>query len=520
MSTNWDAAKALEAFGLSSTEVNSGVFDGESWKANGPIHEALNPSTGEVLAKVQWGTKEDYERCAANAVAAQKEWQLLPAPQRGEIVRQIGNALIEKRDAMGALLSLEMGKIHAEGKGEVQEFIDICFIACGLSRSIPGQIVPSERTEHALMEIWKPLGTLGIITAFNFPHAVWGWNSAVSLMCGNTQIVKGAESASLVTIATQKVVSDVLAANGVNGGVATLCQGEGAIVGDAMCRDKRVDLLSFTGSTKTGKMAQQLVHERSGQTIMELGGNNAILVMPSADIELALRSSVFAAAGTCGQRCTSLRRLLVHEDIYDELKPRLVDAYKKLRYGNPLDPKTLVGPIHNKAGIELFERTVADAKAQGGNLLVGGGRPDASELPSADLANGNFVQPTIFEIDPQAEIVQEERFVPVLYLCKVKSFEEAIDINNQVEQGLSASLFSTDMREVFHWLGPAGAKQGIVNSNTSCSGAECGLAFGGNGTTGWGRECGSDAWKQYMRRSSCAINFGKTLPLAQGIDFS
>jgi len=512
----WTREAVFGTLDLPSEGVIPGCFDGENWAASGHEVAAINPSTGETLGIVQFGTKDDFDRCATATKKAQEEWVTTPAPVRGEVVRKIGARLREKKEALAALLSLEMGKIYAEGSGEVQEFIDVCDIACGLSRSLPGQVVPSERKDHSLMEIWRPLGTLGIITAFNFPHAVFGWNSGISLVCGNTQIVKGAESASLVTIATQKIVNRVLSESGFSGGIATLCQGEGKVIGDAMCRDWRVDLVSFTGSTQTGKAAQSLVHARHGQTILELGGNNAILVMPSADLELALRSCVFAAAGTCGQRCTSLRRLLVHEDVYDEMQNRLVEAYESLPIGHPLHTSTLIGPLHHKTGMKLFEDTIEEATAQGGTLLVGGSR-FAPEDPL--LVNGNWVRPAIIRIDPNAPIVQEERFVPVLYLCKVKSFEEGVRINNQVEQGLSSSLFSRDMREVFRWLSPHGATQGIVNCNTSCSGAETGLAFGGNGSTGWGRECGSDAWKQYMRRSTCAINFGNSLPLAQGIQF-
>jgi len=508
----------LEELGLHG-DLNDGVFDGKTWGGNGPVQDCVNPSTGEIMARVKMGDRSDYDRCVANAVAAQEEWQLTPAPKRGDVIRQIGNALRDKREALGALLSLEMGKIHAEGIGEVQEYIDVCDLAAGMSRQLPGQALPSERSEHVLMETWQPLGTIGIITAFNFPHAVCGWNSAISLICGNTQLLKGAESASLITIATQKIMTKVFEENGIHPAVATLCQGEGKVVGEAMLHDTNVDLVSFTGSTQVGRHANEVVNSRFGKAILELGGNNAIAVMPSANIEVALRSVVFAAAGTCGQRCTSLRRLLLHSDVYDQFVPRLVDAYEKLPYGNPLDPKTLVGPLHTPQGVELFEKTVQDALAQGGKLLAGGVRVDPSELPSAELANGNFVKPAIIEIDANAPIVQEERFIPVMYVCRVDSLDSAIQINNQVDQGLSSALFSTDMREVFKWLGPRGSDTGIININTSCSGAEIGGAFGGNKHTGGGRESGSDSWKQYMRRGTCTINFGDSLPLAQGIEF-
>jgi len=469
-----DAASVLADLDLSPSSMNMGCYDGKTWSANGPIQPCINPSTGELLAEVRLGDKNDYERCVQGAVNAKKEWQSLPAPHRGDIVRQLGNALRVKKEALGALLSLEMGKIRPEGVGEVQEFIDICDLATGMSRQLPGQVLASEREEHALLETWHPKGVLGIITAFNFPHAVYGWNSAVSLVCGNTQIVKGAETASLVTIATQKILTKVLIENGINPAVATLCQGEGGVVGEAILHDKRVDIVSFTGSTKIGKRVNQVVNDRFGTSVLELGGNNAILVMPSADIEMALRSIVFAAAGTCGQRCTSLRRLLVHSQVYDTLVPRLVQAYGTLPYGDPLDSKTLVGPLHSPKGVELFESTVAEALGQGGKLIAGGTRLTASELASPNHAKGNFVKPAIVEIDYNAPIVQEERFVPVMYVCKVDSFEKGVEVNNQVVQGLSSALFSNDMREVFHWLGPLGSDTGIVNVNTSCSGAEIG----------------------------------------------
>lgn len=510
---------ALESFGFSADSVCAGVFDGEEWGAKGPVHECINPSNGQVLARVQHGDVDDYHRCAKNAIRAQQEWQLTPAPTRGEIVRQIGNALRERKAELGALLSLEMGKILAEGLGEVQEFIDVCDFAMGLSRQLPGQVVPSERAQHALVEAWHPLGTVGIITAFNFPNAVFGWNSAISLICGNTQVVKGAESASLVTIATQKIIADVLRNNGMDGAIATLCQASGQHVGEALIRDEKIDLVSFTGSTAVGKHVNQVVASRFGKAILELGGNNAILVMPSADMDMALRSIVFAAAGTCGQRCTSLRRLLLHDSVYDSFVPRLVEAYQSLPCGHPLDPRTLVGPLHGPESVELFLKTIEEAQAQGGKLLTGGTRVFESQLGTG-IKGGNFVNPAIIEISSKAAIVQEERFVPVLYVCKVDSFEEAVSINNSVKQGLSSALFSRDMRETLAWtMGPRGSDTGIVNVNTSCSGAEIGLAFGGNKNTGGGRETGSDAWKQYMRRTSICINFGDELPLAQGVTF-
>jgi aldehyde dehydrogenase family 7 protein A1 len=514
-----NTADVLNALGMVKGGVVEGVFDGVKWGGSGPLHSALNPSTGEVLAQVRLGSAADYERCVANAKAAQEAWQLTPAPKRGDIVRQIGNALRAKKEALGALLSLEMGKIRSEGQGEVQEYIDVCDLAAGLGRQLPGQVLPSERADHAMLEAWHPLGLVGIITAFNFPHAVCGWNSAIALTCGNVQLLKGAESASLVSVATQQVITEVLRANNVNPAVAVLCQGTGKEVGELMLADERVDLVSFTGSTKVGQRVNEVVGRRFGRPLLELGGNNAIVVMPSADLDMALRTVLFAAAGTCGQRCTSLRRLLLHEEVHDSVLERLVAAYQSLPYGDPLDPATLVGPLHNAAGVELFERTVREAVAQGGRLLAGGIKVPTAQLPK-HCANGNFVKPAIVAIDADAPIVQEERFVPVLYVCKTPSLDAAIKTNNQVKQGLSSALFSRDMREVFKWsMGPRGSDTGIVNVNTSCSGAEIGGAFGGNKHTGGGRESGSDSWKQYMRRTTICINFSDKLPLAQGIEF-
>lgn len=501
---------------LSRRKPVSGVFDGNHWRASGPVIECKNPSTGHTLARVQLGDASDYRRCSENAKFAQEEWKNTPAPVRGSIVRQIGDALRKNKEELGVLLSLEMGKIETEALGEVQEFIDICDFACGLSRQLPGHVFPSERRNHTLLENWEPLGTVGIITAFNFPHAVFGWNSAISMVCGNTQVVKGAETASLVSIATQQIIVDVLRKNALNPGIATLCQGYGADVGEAMLHDENVDLVSFTGSTRAGKRAQQVVNDRFGQTLLELGGNNAIVVMPSADINNAIDSVLFAAVGTCGQRCTSLRRLLVHEDIYDSFLNQLTISYKsKLKLGHPMDPQTNVGPLHNEKGVELFLDTMIEVPKQGGNVRTGG---TIFKTDDVDLKNGHFVNPALVEIDAHADIVQEERFVPVLYVSKIKSLDEGIAINNSVKQGLSSALFSNDMKEVFKWI--HSSDTGIVNVNTSCSGAEIGAAFGGNKETGWGRESGSDAWKQYMRRSTVCINHGEgPVSLAQGVQF-
>ena len=506
----------LKALGIG--EVNSGVFTGERWThGNGEEHVAVNPSTGEAICKVKWGNAQDYEECAKNMMAAKRAWADTPMPVRGDAVRRIGNALRERKAELGQLLALEMGKIRVEGEGEVQEFIDVCDMAAGLSRQLPGQVLPSERAGHVMLESWHPLGALGIITAFNFPHAVFGWNAAISLVCGNVQIVKGAETASLSTIATQRIVADSLQASGVDPRVAVLCQGRGrGGPGELMCNDERVDLVSFTGSTRAGLQIGQAVGKRFGRSILELGGNNAVIVMPDADLEMAVRSVMFAAVGTCGQRCTSLRRLILHQDVYDGFLARLVKAYDKVHIGDPLDPATLCGPLHTKQAVDVYRDTLRDVRAQGGNVVCGDGVP---KLKDARLKGGNFVLPTLVEMSHDAKVVHEERFVPVCHVIKAKSLDEAIRMNNSVKQGLTASLFTRDMRHVFEWIGPHGSDTGIANVNTSCSGAEIGGAFGGNKATGGGRESGSDAWKQYMRRGTHVVNYSNALPLAQGIVF-
>ena len=510
--------QVFDQLGLSTTQVNSGVFDGKNWGDAGEnVAEAISPATGEVLGQVGWASKADYERCVKHAFEARKQWGRTPAPVRGDAMRRLADALRKKKKALGQLLSMEMGKILQEGEGEVQEFIDICDMASGMSRMIPsGSVMPSERVRHTIMETYNPLGVVGIIAAFNFPHAVVGWNSAISLVCGNTQVVKGAESASLITIATQKVIVDALDSCGIDPAVATLCQGKGkGGPGEWMTVDDRIPLVSFTGSTAAGKVISQNVHSRFGRCILELGGNNAIVVMPDADLQMAVRSVLFAAVGTAGQRCTSLRRLLLHKDIYDDFVKELVKAYGKVNIGDPLDSKTLCGPVHTKEALNIFDRTVKEATEQGGKILFGGKRAQLK----GDLVNGFYVTPTIVEIDHKAPIVHQERFVPILHVIKVNDLAHAIELNNSVKQGLTSAIFTRDMRNVFEWLGPDGTDTGICNVNTSCSGAEIGGAFGGNKETGGGRESGSDAWKQYMRRGTCTINYSNTLPLAQGIEF-
>mmetsp|Transcript_19598 Transcript_19598/g.55124 ORF Transcript_19598/g.55124 Transcript_19598/m.55124 type:complete len:534 (-) Transcript_19598:181-1782(-) len=487
---------------------NPAVFDGEEWGGSGETVTSYDPSTGEAIATVRTGTVDDYNRCVERMMAAKKEWMSTPAPKRGDVVRQMGNRFREKLEPLGKLVTLEMGKIKAEGIGEVQEVVDTCELAVGLSRQIPGQLVPSERPDHALLETWNPLGAMGMITAFNFPNAVAGWNASISLVCGNTQIWKGAPSTNLVSIATQKIMADVLVENGYDGGIATLCCG-GADVGKAMASDGRLPLISFTGSTAIGRDVATTVAGRFGRSILELGGNNAVTVMDDADLNVALPSVVFAAMGTAGQRCTTARRLLIHESIYDEFVEKLCNAYRQIQPGSPLEDGTLLGPLHNQAAVNIFKDGLQVAQAQGGKILVGG----------SVVENSNYAMPTLIEIDHSAPCVMEERFVPITYVVKVGSLEEAIELNNSVPQGLSSALFTSSMRSTFQFLGPNGSDCGISNVGTSCSGAEIGLGFGGNKETGWGRESGSDSWKQYMRRGSCTVNYGTSVPLAQGLKF-
>ncbi|KAG2533097.1 hypothetical protein JM16_000193 [Phytophthora kernoviae] len=499
----------LEELGLK--EENHGVYNGQ-WFGNGEVYTSVSPVNGKTIASVRAGTKEDFQKVVKAMDEAKPEWCDLPAPARGEIVRQIGEELRVKRDALGKLISLEMGKIYVEGVGEVQEAIDICDFAVGLSRTLNGSVIPSERPGHFMMERYNPLkGHVGIVTAFNFPCAVLFWNAALSLVCGNTQVWKPSESLSLTSVACTKIIADVLERNGHPGAIASLLCGNGKEVGEAMIHDKRMELISFTGSTKVGRHVNEVVSSRFGKTILELGGNNAMIVDKDADLEMALRATLFSAVGTAGQRCTSLRRLFLHEDIHDEFLKRLVSAYQNVKIGDPLDDGILCGPLHNTQAVKNYLDGIDTIKKQGGKILVGGNKIKG---------DGHFVEPTIASIAHDADIVQTEIFAPILYAMKFKTLDEAIEKNNSVPQGLSSSLFTKNQSAIFKWTGALGSDCGIVNINIGPSGAEIGGAFGGEKETGGGRESGSDAWRQYMRRSTCTINYSKELPLAQGIDFS
>ncbi|XP_055616490.1 putative aldehyde dehydrogenase family 7 member A1 homolog isoform X2 [Toxorhynchites rutilus septentrionalis] len=498
----------LKDLGLS--KINDGVYNG-NWTGSGDTITSIDPASGNVIAEVKTGTLEDLEQCVQIGSAAYKQWKNLPAPFRGEIVRQFGDELRKYREPLGKLVSLEMGKIQAEGIGEVQEFIDICDYAVGLSRMFSGQILPSERAKHTIIEKWNPLGLVGVISAFNFPCAVFGWNAAIALSVGNSVLWKGAPSTSLVSIATTKILSSVLKRNNLPP-VVTLCQ-SGNEVGKRMVSDERIKLLSFTGSTAVGREVGVEVQRRFGKCLLELGGNNALIINHDAPADMALDAAFFGCIGTAGQRCTSTRRLIIHEKLYDEFVSKLTNRYNNLlkRVGHPLEESTLYGPLHNSQAVIYYKRAIEEALKLGGRIECGGkviNRP------------GFFVEPTIITNLPHnSPVVHRETFAPIVYILKTKNLDEAIEWNNEVEHGLSSSLFTANIGSAFQWIGENGSDCGIVNINTSPSGAEIGGAFGGEKHTGGGRESGSDAWKQYVRRSTITVNHSPDLPLAQGIVF-
>eukprot|EP00742_Colponemidia_sp_Colp-10_P004347 GILJ01004639.1.p1 GENE.GILJ01004639.1~~GILJ01004639.1.p1 ORF type:complete len:535 (+),score=77.58 GILJ01004639.1:53-1657(+) len=491
-------------------ETNDGCF-GSISTGSGGLLTSLNPATNQPIAYVKKATAEDYDQCVRDMESAKHQWMTTPIPVRGEVVRQIGDALRKYRTPLGKLIALEVGKIEAEGIGEVQEFIDICDLAVGLSRQIGGKVLPSERASHFMMEQWHPLGAVGVISAFNFPAAVLGWNAALALVCGNAVIWKGSETTPLTTVAVTKIVADVLKHNGLPPSLFCAVIG-GRDLGQKMVDDPRIPLISFTGSTAVGKAVGTAVQSRFGKSILELGGNNATIVMQDANLDLALRACLFAAVGTTGQRCTSLRRLFLHESIHDAFLHQLVNAYKQIKIGDPLEAGTLCGPLHTKSAVTAYAQGIEEALKQGGSLVAGGRVLSDRE--------GNFVEPTLISIHHDAPIVKKEIFAPILYVMKVHSIEQAIHHNNEVPQGLSSSLFTNDLTNLFKWTGPAGSDCGIVNVNMGPSGAEIGGAFGGEKETGGGRESGSDAWKAYMRRVTTAVNYSSNMPLAQGITFN
>ncbi|OQP57049.1 aldehyde dehydrogenase [Niastella vici] len=495
-------------------ELNSGVSTGNTiLTAHGERIASHSPVDGKLIATVQGGDKNDYETVIAKAQAAFLEWRTWPAPKRGEVVRQIGEALRTYKEPLGKLVSYEMGKSLQEGYGEVQEMIDICDFAVGLSRQLYGLSMHSERPSHRMYEQWHPLGIVGIISAFNFPVAVWSWNAMLAWICGNVCIWKPSEKTPLCAVACHHIIAEVLKRNNVPDGINGLVTG-GREVGEWLSADARIPLVSATGSTRMGKAVGATVGARLGRALLELGGNNAIIISKHADLDIAIRGSVFGAVGTAGQRCTTTRRLIIHDEVYDSVKSKLVAAYQQLRIGNPLDENNHVGPLIDKDAVIMYNKALEACKKEGGRFIVEGGVLDGDGYES-----GCYVKPCIAEVESHFKIVEQETFAPILYLMKYNTLDDAIAIQNGVPQGLSSSIMTLNLREAEQFLSANGSDCGIANVNIGTSGAEIGGAFGGEKETGGGRESGSDAWKAYMRRQTNTINYSTQLPLAQGIKF-
>ncbi len=493
--------------------VNPGGFCGE-WIGGGERLDSVSPIDGKTVASVQQVTSVEYTRISASAHEAFLTWRSLPAPVRGETIRQLGLALREHKADLGALVTLEMGKIRAEGEGEVQEMIDICDFAVGLSRQLYGLTMHSERPGHRMYEQWHPLGIVGVISAFNFPVAVWAWNAALASVCGDAVVWKPSSQTPLTAIACTKIAQRVCRDTGADPAIFSLMIGRGKTVGEQLIRDRRVPLVSATGSCTMGHRVGGIVGERLGRTILELGGNNAIIVTSNADLKLAMRAILFGAVGTAGQRCTSTRRVIVHESVRDKLVKELIAAYGQVTIGNPLEPDTLMGPLINTAAVETMMNAIKTVKKQGGEILYGGQELDGEAYPG-----GCYVTPCIAAVRNEYAIVQEETFAPILYIITYKTLDDAIALHNDVPQGLSSAVFTRDLLEAEQFLSCCGSDCGIANVNIGTSGAEIGGAFGGEKETGGGRESGSDAWKAYMRRQTNTINYTTALPLAQGIKF-
>ena len=505
--------RILDSLGLQGTL--SGASYGDRWFASsGDWIEVHSPTTGELLAKVEQASEADYNAVVGQAMKAFEFWRALPAPKRGEIVRQFAVALREKKDALGRLVSLEMGKILTEGLGEVQEMIDICDYAVGLSRTLSGPTLQSERPMHRMMEQWHPLGPVGVITAFNFPVAVWAWNCALAFVCGDPVVWKPSSKTPLCAIACQNIIREVFRANGVPDGVSNVVIGRGSTVGERILADSRLTLISATGSTRMGKRIGQVVGARLGRTILELGGNNALIISEKADLTGALASAFFGAVGTAGQRCTSTRRLIIHESVYDTFLHKLIGNYEKVKIGDPLDSKTLMGPLIDEQAVSDYENALQAVGKQGGKVLYGG-----KALDPPPFGRRTFVLPTIVEIQNDAPIVQNETFAPILYVMKYRTIDQAIAMHNAVPQGLSSGIFTDSVAEAEKFLSYKGSDCGIANVNVGTSGAEIGGAFGGEKETGGGRESGSDSWKLYMRRQTNTLNWGGEIHLAQGVEF-
>ena len=512
VATDFGMDKALAQLGLGA--INDGTSTGSNSFSSGEIIESYSPVDGQLIGKVKTTTKEDYEKVMEAATSAFKSFREIPAPQRGEIVRQFGNKLRDLKEPLGKLVSYEMGKSLQEGYGEVQEMIDICDFAVGLSRQLNGQVIPSERPGHVMREQWHPIGVVGIISAFNFPVAVWAWNTALAWICGDVCVWKGSEKAPLCSVACQNIIADILKENNLPEGISCIVNGDYK-VGEYITTDTRIPLVSATGSTRMGRIVGATVAQRFGNSLLELGGNNAIIITPTADLKVVVPGAVFGAVGTCGQRCTSTRRLIIHESVYDKVRDAIVGAYGQLTIGNPLDEKNHIGPLIDHDAVNTYLAAIEKAKAEGGNVLVDGG-----VLEGKGYESGCYVKPAIIEAENSFEIVQHETFAPILYLMKYSGeVENAIELQNGVAQGLSSSIMTNEMKEAEKFLSFAGSDCGIANVNIGTSGAEIGGAFGGEKETGGGRESGSDAWKVYMRRQTNTVNYSDELPLAQGIKF-
>ena len=501
----------LSKLGIS--EFNFGACSGkDQWsktKDDGLI-ESINPSNNELIASVYQSTENDYNNVINASLDAFKEFRKVPAPIRGQLVREMGESLREHKDALGTLVSMEMGKIKQEGDGEVQEMIDIADFAVGQARMLYGKTMHSERPDHRMYEQWHPLGPIGVISAFNFPVAVWAWNAFIAAICGNTTIWKPSSSTPLTAIAVQNICNSVMERNGYSA-IFSILIGKGSVIGEKLIQDNKIPLISFTGSTKMGRHVTSKVSERFGKTILELGGNNAIIVDESADMELVIPAVVFGAVGTAGQRCTSTRRIIIQDSLYDSFLDKILNAYEQVKIGDPLDSNTLMGPLVNQQAVDDYLKAIDRVKSSGGTVHTGG---------KAIEGKGYFVEPAVVSAQNDWEIVQEETFAPILYIIKYKDIDEAISIHNDVPQGLSSSIFTTNIANAEKFLSQRGSDCGIANVNIGTSGAEIGGAFGGEKETGGGRESGSDSWKQYMRRQTNTINWSKDLPLAQGIEFN
>jgi len=508
-----DKSKLLSSLGLK--DINQGSSTGYQWlNSSGKISDVFSPVDGNKISSIIETDEDTYEKIIEAASSAYVSWRKIPAPKRGDIVRQIGNELRLNKDSLGKLVSYEMGKSLQEGLGEVQEMIDICDFAVGLSRQLYGLTMHSERENHRMYEQWHPIGIVGIISAFNFPVAVWSWNAMIAMVCGNVCIWKPSEKTPLSAIATQNIISKVLKENKIEGVLNLVLDCQNQLVGKKIASDSRVSLVSATGSTRMGKSVAEVVGKRLGKTLLELGGNNAIIITENADLNIAIRGAVFGAIGTAGQRCTTTRRLIIHESIYDKFKDLLIKAYAQIKIGDPLDEKNHMGPLIDKHAVKMYLDAIDKVKKEGGKTLIDGG-----VLEGESFSSGCYVKPAIYEVENKFSLVQEETFAPILYVIKYSSLEDAINIQNDVPQGLSSAIMTTKISEAEEFLSSSGSDCGIANVNIGTSGAEIGGAFGGEKETGGGRESGSDSWKAYMRRQTNTINYSDDLPLAQGIKF-